>query len=160
VSAAAEQELVLSRARTDDLPEILAIENASYPNPWSQGLFLQELGAPASRMLVARLSADAGSPIIGYVCRSFAADEVHVLNLAVHPAHRQRGIGRRLLETVIDEARARHAEAVYLEVRDTNRAATCLYRSANFTPAGRRRDYYGQGKDAVIMVLRLAAGGK
>ena len=149
-------ELVFEVARARDLTEILAIEKSSFPAPWSWKLFEQELEAPTSRVLVARLALDEGHPLVGYVCWSSVADEIHLLNLAVHPEGRRRGIGQRLVQAVIDTARAGRAEVVYLEMRETNRAAAHLYRSAGFVRVGCRRDYYGRGENAVVMALRLA----
>jgi ribosomal-protein-alanine N-acetyltransferase len=63
-----------------------------------------------------------------------------------------------LLQLVLDDARAGLAEAVYLEVRETNMAAAHLYRSAGFVQVGCRHDYYGRGKNAVVMALRLSSG--
>jgi ribosomal-protein-alanine N-acetyltransferase len=149
-------ELVLEVARTCDLTEIVAIERSSFPAPWSWKLFEQELEAPTSRVLVARLALEQGHPVVGYVCWSSVVGEIHLLNLAVHPERRRRSIGQRLVQAVIDAARASRAEVVYLEMRETNRAAAHLYRSAGFVRVGCRRDYYGRGEKAIVMALRLA----
>ena len=87
-----------------DLPDIVEIERASFPNPWSAALFLQELRLPFSRMLVAR-ERSAGTTLVGYLCRWFVADEIHVLNVAVHPGHRRRGIAALLMREALREAR-------------------------------------------------------
>jgi len=150
---------VFGPARECDLPEILAIERPSFPTPWSWNLFAQELSARTSHLLVARLALEKERPLVGYVCWSSVAGETHLLNLAVHPDGRRTGIGRRLLQLVLDDARAGLTEAVYLEVRETNVAAAHLYRSAGFVQVGCRRDYYGRGKNAVVMALRLATIG-
>ena len=152
------QELVFEVAHVWELAEILAIERSSFPGPWSWQLFVQEIESPTSRILVARSALEKRRPIVGYVCWSFVAGEMHLLNLAVHPERRRCGIGRRLLRMVIDDAWVRRAEAVYLEVREANRGAACLYRLAGFVRVGSRRDYYGPGEDAVVMALRLAVG--
>jgi len=74
--------------RPQDLRQVLAIERSSFANPWSSALFLQELRIPFSRILVVRPAGGADEPIVGYLCRWFVADEIHVLNVAVHLAHR------------------------------------------------------------------------
>ena len=117
----------------------------------------------ASRIVVARIGE---APLVGrdhmmgYVCRSFMAEEIHILRLVVDPAHRRRGIGRRLLDAVIDESRDVRAAAIFLEVGEKNEAARCLYRAAGFSPIGTRRDYYGRGNHAVAMVLRPGDDGR
>ena len=150
------QDLVFEVARRSDLPEILAIEKSSFPAPWSIRLFAQELEAKTSRLLVVRRVLDTGPQLVGYVCWSFVVGEIHLLNLAVHPEGRRSGIGKRLLERVIDAARAGRAEVVYLEMRETNLVAARLYSSAGFVQVGCRRNYYGRGENAVVMALHLA----
>ena len=135
----------------EDLPEVIAIERASFPNPWTGPLFLQELQVAFSRIILARRP---GGPVAGYVCRWFVADEVHVLNVAVDPRYRAQGLGGSLLREVVGEARAGKATAMTLEVRRSNVAARRLYESFGFEEVGSRPHYYGRGEDALI--LRLA----
>jgi ribosomal-protein-alanine N-acetyltransferase len=79
------------------------------------------------------------------------ADEMHLLNLAVHPAHRRRGIARFLLTTALVRARSQGAAVVWLEVRPSNRAALALYHSFGFEEVGIRPGYYtDNGEDALI----------
>lgn len=136
----------------DDLPEVVAIERASFPNPWTGPLFLQELQVRFSRILLAR---DRDGAVAGYVCRWIVADEVHVLNVAVHPRHRGRGLGAALMRQVLDEARRREIQAVTLEVRRSNEAGRRLYESFGFEQVGERPNYYGRGEDALILRLAL-----
>jgi ribosomal-protein-alanine N-acetyltransferase len=149
-----------------DIPEMLEIERASFPNPWSAALFLQELRLPFSRTIVARERATAGgarpvaagertAPLVGYLCRWFVADETHILNVAVHLLHRRRGIAAMLLDETLREARALQSEAVTLEVRRGNAGARRLYEALRFEEVGVRRNYYGSGEDALIMRLAL-----
>lgn len=85
-----------------------------------------------------------------------AADERHLLDLAVDPAWRRRGLGRLLLAAVIEEARANGGRLVLLEARASNDAALTLYRSAGFFVTDVRRAYYSDnGEDAVVMRLEL-----
>ena len=150
---------VLSEMRAQDLRQILEIERGSFDNPWSGALFLQELRIPFSRIVVIRpTTGSADEAIVGYLCRWFVADEIHILNIAVHPRHRGRGIGAVLLDEALREARAVGAEAVTLEVRRSNAAARRLYATFHFEEVGVRRNYYGRGEDALIMRLGLARG--
>jgi ribosomal-protein-alanine N-acetyltransferase len=87
----------------------------------------------------------------GFVIFWVVADEMHLLNLAVHPAHRRRGISRALLTAAMEQARSRGAAVVWLEVRPSNQAALTLYRSFGFEEVGVRRNYYtDNGEDALI----------
>lgn len=146
----------LSDMEAADLREVLDIERESFDHPWSSALFLQELRIPFSRIVVARPAAEAR--IVGYLCRWWVADEVHILNLAVCPTHRRRGLGETLMAEAVREARAHRATAVTLEVRRSNVNARRLYESVRFEEVGVRRNYYGRGEDALIMRLALAHG--
>jgi ribosomal-protein-alanine N-acetyltransferase len=144
--------------RPQDLRQVLAIERSSFDNPWSSALFLQELRIPFSRILVVRPAGGTDEPIVGYLCRWFVADEIHVLNVAVHPTYRGRGIGALLLGEALREAKRERADAVTLEVRRSNEAARRLYAAFEFEEVGVRRNYYGRGEDALIMRLALPRG--
>jgi ribosomal-protein-alanine N-acetyltransferase len=145
----------LVEMRAQDLRQVLEIERSSFDNPWSSALFLQELRIPFSRILVIRPAGGVDEPIVGYLCRWFVADEIHILNVAVHPQYRGRGIGALLLGEALREAERGRADAVTLEVRRSNEAARRLYASFQFEEVGVRRNYYGRGEDALIMRLVL-----
>lgn len=140
----------------DDLIAVLEIEHRSFAQPWSRAFFEKELATPFARLTVAVV--DEGGPLpapVGYSCRWRVSDEVHLLNVAVHPDRRGLGHGRTLVEGVIVEAHAAAARAVFLEVRSGNLIARRLYRHLGFRDLGVRRGYYGPGQDAVVMELRL-----
>jgi len=151
-------QLVIEPMTAADLPEVMEIERLSFSSPWSQGLFLHELKVPFSRVRVARRAHD-GRKLVGYVCWWVVGPEVHLLNLAVHPDCRRGGIGRVLLQLVLDDARTHNAESVSLEVQRDNVAAQNLYRLHGFNQNGVRRHYYGRGQDAIIMTRWLAVRG-
>ena len=142
--------LVFDPMRVDDLDAVMEIERRSFAEPWSAGLFLHELKVPFSETLLARTQ-NGSSQVVGYVCRWLVGDEVHILNLAVHPEWRRAGIGAALVERVMREAAARGAKMITLEVRRENVAAIALYRRFGFSESGVRRNYYGRGIDAIIM---------
>jgi [ribosomal protein S18]-alanine N-acetyltransferase len=152
VSAAASCELVFEPMVAADLPQVMELERLAFPNPWTPGLFLHELKLSFSRLYLAR---NAARQLLGYACWWLVGDEVHILNVAVHPDARRNGTGRALVQRVVDDALAHNAASVSLEVGRTNEPATALYRSMGFTEVGLRRNYYGQGKDAVIMERRF-----
>jgi [ribosomal protein S18]-alanine N-acetyltransferase len=134
-----------------DLDAVLAIEVRAFTQPWSRQFFEKELVAPQAGCTVA---VDA-EVLVGYSVRWRIADEVHLLNVAVHPAERGLGVGRRLVEAVLAEGRATGARVAYLEVRAGNVAARRLYRDLGFQDLGVRRGYYGVGQDAIVMELGL-----
>jgi ribosomal-protein-alanine N-acetyltransferase len=146
--------LVFTPMVAADLGEVMEIERQAFPTPWTPGLFLHELKLDFSRLELARRDDGAGE-LIGYACWWLIGDEVHILNLAVCPTARRTGAGRALVQRVLDDARARGAHSISLEVRHANTAAMALYRAMGFSPIGRRRNYYGSGEDAVIMERRL-----
>ncbi|MBI4515932.1 MAG: ribosomal protein S18-alanine N-acetyltransferase [Deltaproteobacteria bacterium] len=150
-------ELRVDPMQAEDLPQVLEIERQSFPQPWTAGLFLHELKLPFSRTLLLR-SCNGSPAALGYICRWLVAEEVHILNVAVHPDYRGRGFGRLLVETIIHEARTAGARLVTLEVRRHNAAALRLYRKLGFAEKGVRRNYYGRGDDAIIMTRELSAG--
>ena len=147
--------LSISPMRTDDLDEVVAIERASFGMPWSRGAFLYEI----QQNRVARcwiLRED--DRVAAYLCLWEIGDELHVTNIAVHPALRRRGLARRLLGAILDDGRGRNLRAVTLEVRPTNDEARTLYASFGFRVVGRRRGYYyDTGEDALIMESDLQA---
>jgi [ribosomal protein S18]-alanine N-acetyltransferase len=152
VSAAASSELVFEPMVAADLPQVMELERLAFPNPWTPGLFLHELKLSFSRLYLAR---NAARRLLGYACWWLVGDEVHILNVAVHPDARRNGTGRALVQRVVDDALAHNAASVSLEVGRTNEPATALYRSMGFTEVGLRRNYYAQGEDAVIMERRF-----
>jgi [ribosomal protein S18]-alanine N-acetyltransferase len=152
--------LQIREALRRDLAAILEIERLAFPVPWSFGSFERELTLPFSRTTVATLGTQDAGDVIGFLCRWLVADECHILNVAVHPDFRRRGVGAYLLNAALLEAAQRHALLVSLEVRRTNVAARALYRKFRFEERRLRRGYYGPGDDAIVMELRLAAHGR
>ncbi len=139
----------------NDLDQVLAIENASFPSPWSKALFLSELNSPNSFPFVA---VDSIAGVVGFICPMQVIDEGHILDVAVDPSFRGKGIGRLLVEKVLDECRIRGAEYVSLEVRTSNSKALSLYRQLGFIVTGRRKGYYENGEDALMMEYIFSKG--
>lgn len=135
--------------RLSDLPEVLRIERASFPTPWSEGSFRGELTTNRhARYFVA----EGPHHLAGYAGVWIILNEAHVTNIAVHPNYRRRGIGRRLLEALMDRAAGEGCDSITLEVRTSNYSAQALYRQYGFEPTGLRRGYYiDTNEDAIIM---------
>jgi ribosomal-protein-alanine N-acetyltransferase len=146
--------ILIEPLRPEDLPEVLAIEVASFRHPWTGEMFENELARQdISKILIARL-ADAGTPppLAGYVCVWVIGDEVHINNIAVDPRWRRRGIATALLDAALDHGRVRGGRRAFLEVRASNLAAQTLYRQFGFHAAGIRKRYYDHPvEDAVVM---------
>ncbi|HMI90753.1 MAG TPA: ribosomal protein S18-alanine N-acetyltransferase [Polyangiales bacterium] len=117
--------------------------------------FEHELARTWSRIWVARLEPGAQDPI-GFSLAWAVADELHLINLAVHPDWRRQGAASALLQTLIEHASTERVRLVLLEVRRSNRAAIHLYRAHGFTAMGVRRRYYADNaEDAIEMMLAL-----
>jgi ribosomal-protein-alanine N-acetyltransferase len=148
------QGLLIRRAGLADVTAIWAIEQLSFPTPWSRWSFLLELGQRNSYTLVAGPPAPQPWQTWGYLIFWVVLEEMHILNLAVHPDYRRRGIARRLLAQGLARARTLGAELAWLEVRPSNRAARALYQSFGFKEVGRRPHYYDDTKeDALLLTL-------
>ncbi len=131
-----------------DLEQVLAIENDAFPLPWTRNHFLDELNSPHSFPLVA-LGQD--GLVLGYVCPMQLLDEGHILDVAVRKDFCGRGVGRLLVETALRMCREKGADFVSLEVRPSNAAAISLYLRLGFAAVGRRKAYYENGEDALLM---------
>jgi ribosomal-protein-alanine N-acetyltransferase len=133
----------------DDLDAVEEIERASYPTPWSRSMFATELAKPGSLSLGAF---DPDGRLAGYLIVSRYVDAWHVMNVAVAPGDRRRGIATALLERLF-ELTVHEAERGYtLEVRVSNAGAITLYERLGFEPRGIRHGYYTDNReDALIM---------
>jgi ribosomal-protein-alanine N-acetyltransferase len=95
-------------------------------------------------------------PDAGLVLARLAADQAEILTLAVAPPARRRGVGTELLRKAAGEAVARGGAWLFLEVSARNAAARALYERTGFRPVGRRRSYYADGSDALVLALPLS----
>lgn len=132
-----------------DLDQIMSIEQACYASPWTMTQFRDELTNPVA--CVAGCKTD--GQLVGYICFWLIADEMQILNVAVSPEDRGRGIGKRLLDYAVQECRKKALSSAWLEVRRGNQAAVTLYRNYGFRVDGVRQGYYQDGEDALLMVM-------
>jgi [ribosomal protein S18]-alanine N-acetyltransferase len=140
----------LRRLELHDLNEIERIERASYPTPWSRSMFAGELAKPSSLSLGA-FDAATGR-LLGYLVISRYVDAWHVMNVAVAPGERRRGIATTLLEHLFEVTSTDERRGYTLEVRVSNVGAIKLYERLGFVARGVRRGYYTDNReDAVIM---------
>jgi len=144
-------EIKLEEAVRDDLPRLLEIEHASQPSPWSEAVFEKELNLEHSHLWV--LGSD---EIMGFLVFWLVADEMHILNVAVAPSYRRRGLARLMVGQAVECAQSNDCVAITLEVRVGNEAAISLYESFDFRVIGHRPRYYRDNdEDAAIMVRIL-----
>jgi ribosomal-protein-alanine N-acetyltransferase len=135
-----------------DLPAVLGIERRSFPTPWSLSMFVLELSKPSGICL----AATSGGELQGYLICSRYDQALHLMNIAVDPELRRRGIGRALIDEMIE--RAGQDANFTLEVRVSNAGAIALYESYGFRAVGTRRRYYvDTGEDAIIMWRAIGA---
>lgn len=132
------------------LRDVLAIEDVSYPRPWTPRVFTDELEMMRRGERV-YLVAIVGRRLVGYGGMLFTDGSAHVTNLAVDPDWRGRGVAIELLLELAWRARDRGVEALSLEVRESNHVAQRLYRRFGFVPAGVRPRYYEGVDDAIVM---------
>jgi len=138
----------------EDLPGVLEIEKSSFSNPWTLLMFEQELKLFNSHFCV--LKEKESASVLGYAGFWHIIDEAHIVNLAVHPQHREKGYGKILLRELIKKMLNLRCGVVYLEVRESNTGARRLYERAGFEMAGRRKKYYNEpSEDAVIYFRKL-----
>ncbi len=136
-----------------DLDGVMAIEESSFLTPWSRGMFAEDLGRDFSAPVVA---VGEGGEIVGYAVCWTAAGESHLLNIAVHPARRRRGIGRALVRECIARGARAGSSLLHLEVRVGNEEAQRLYGSMGFRFLGIRKRYYTDtGEDAVLLAREI-----
>jgi len=131
-----------------DIDAALAIEHESFPMPWTRGMFEDDV----SRQDRVWIGAEIDGELVGYAGAMWHEDEAHVMNLAVLPALRRKGVGTVLLSELLGRLLHEGVRRVTLEVREHNAAAFALYESAGFRAVGNRPGYYAEtGEDAVIM---------
>lgn len=132
----------------NDLPAVAAIEEASFPNPWPLEALRHEMAQnPFCRSFVA----EEQGTVAGYAYLWVIFEQGHLINIAVDPRFRGRGLGEALLERVLREAVGQGARTVHLEVREQNAPAITLYRKHGFEVLGRVDRYYSDGTAALMM---------
>lgn len=146
-------EYQLRPMKEEDIPALAALERICFCDPWSENAFLEELGNPRARFMVAQ---DGTGLVLGYLGLHYVLDEGYIANIAVDPLYRRRGIACALLSDAEDFAKKASLSFLTLEVRQSNLAAQRLYRRHGFSPAGLRKNYYQHPKeDAVLMTRRV-----
>jgi ribosomal-protein-alanine N-acetyltransferase len=145
---------------SSDLNAVMSVMDSAFGDRFGEAWTRSQLSGilpMAGVSLTIAWTRDSGEALGFSLCRT-VADESELLLIAVHPDHHRCGVGRKLLSSFFDCARADGVSRVHLEVRDGNPAIT-MYRAAGFAPVGRRRNYYlaadGRRFDAITLALQL-----
>ncbi len=154
MSAILKQATIVFRPMSElDLEQVIAIEEAVYEFPWSIGIFQDCLSAGYCCWLM-----EQGECVSGYGVMSVLADEAHILNLCIKPDLQNNGLGKEMLDYLIDLAKGHYADVMFLEVRPSNRQALKIYEKLGFDEVGSRKDYYPAKfgrEDALILAKQL-----
>ena len=158
---------VLSPMQERDLDEVLVLEQASFTEPWTRKMFLGELRGNMFAVNVVARAGEAGDgagraagTLLGYVMFWVVFEELHVMNLAVRPEARRRGLGTGLVQHALSVGAARGVRTALLEVRASNQAAIAMYENIGFNRKNIRKGYYDNPReDAVIMTYFIQKGG-
>jgi len=150
--------LHIRRAVEADVNAMVAIERASFSDPWTAAAIASTLRYDHMRVLVAEergeLGGDGAGRPLGYVVAMVAGLEAEIADLAVSPDARRRGIGRALIDRLLADLEVEGVESVFLEVRESNRGARALYESRAFRGIGRRRGYYRLPVEDALLLKR------
>jgi ribosomal-protein-alanine N-acetyltransferase len=138
--------------RVDDLDAIERIEQSAYPTPWSRSMFASELAKPTSICL----GAFDGERLVGYMINARYVDAWHVMNVAIDPYHRRRGVATALIERLFELTRDDERRGYTLEVRVSNEGAIRLYTRLGFEARGVRRGYYTDNREDALIMWRDA----
>ena len=146
--------LELRRLDPRDLDTVEEIERASYPTPWSRSMFAAELRKPSALALGAYLES---GELVGYAFVSRYVDAWHVMNVAVAPGHRRRGVATELLQRLFEVTATDQRRGYTLEVRVSNETAIRLYERLGFQSRGVRRGYYTDNREDALIMWRESA---
>lgn len=139
-----------------DVPALVAVERACFSDPWSAHSITEVVQVATSRAFLAEGSGE----IVGYLLARISGPEGEILDLAVLPRARRRGIARSLLDVASAALAEAGVEHVFLEVRESNRAALALYAAAGYRTIGMRRHYYrNPPEDALVLRTALVPRG-
>ena len=140
--------MMIIKMTSDHVPQVAYLEKVCFHDPWSEKSIASELHNALSLWLVAV----EGKAVVGYVGSQTVLGWTDMMNIAVHPEHRRKGIGERLVEVLEKELKEQGSSCLTLEVRASNGPARMLYEKLGFSEVGRRKNYYRNPKeDALIM---------
>lgn len=140
------------RLGKEDIPEVVALESQCFTMPWSEKQFSLAFDQKIFSVFGLRYE----EHLVGYVAIYHAAGELEILNIAVHPDFRNKGLGKRLLGLMLQVGKNMGIEQAFLEVRRSNAAAIALYEAYGFLQTGVRKKYYSDTQeDALVYCCNL-----
>jgi len=146
------KEFDISKARINDVKKIIEIEELSYKDPWPKEIFMIDfLFNSSSEYYVVRFQ----DKVVGFIGLWYEGNKLHIINVAVHPDFREKGIGSSLLEFAINIAKVKKLKSVYLEARKSNINAQKLYKKFGFKEVEELKEYYQDGEDGIRMELAI-----
>lgn len=135
--------MIIEKMNATHVPQIAELEKLCFSDPWSEKSIETELSCRLSVWMVAL----EGEQVVGYVGSQTVIDESDMMNIAVHPDFRRRGIAEALVAELEAALRQRGSRALTLEVRDSNAPAIALYEKLGFSQVGLRKNYYRNPKE-------------
>lgn len=141
--------LSISKMRIEDLNEIKDKLSEEFDDFWNENILKQELSNENSEYVVAREN----NEIVGFGGIWTSPDDVHITDIVTRKMYRCKGIGSRILEELINLAKTKNKASLTLEVNEKNTIAQKLYEKYGFKMLGRRKKYYNNTDDAIIMTL-------
>ena len=141
----------ISRMTEEHVPQVAALEAICFRDPWSEASVRSELTNPLSLWLVATEN----DMVAGYVGSQTVLDESDMMNVAVHPDHRRRGIAESLVTALCDSLKQKGSSSLTLEVRSSNLGAIALYEKLGFTQVGLRKNYYRNPKEDALILRKI-----
>jgi ribosomal-protein-alanine N-acetyltransferase len=134
-----------------DVERVMTVEQEVYEFPWTDKIFSDCIQVGYSCWLALQRQ-----NIVGHGVISVSAGESHMLNLSIAREYQRRGFGKQFIEFLIQQAQAKHAQTMLLEVRPSNTAAINCYNSAGFNEIGLRKDYYPapEGREDALLFAR------
>ena len=134
--------------KPEHVTQVAFLEKLCFRDPWSQNSVASELDNPLALWLVA----EEDGAVLAYVGSQTVIDETDMMNIAVHPDHRRRGLAVQLITELISQLKSKNSRMLTLEVRVSNLPAISLYEQLGFTQIGLRRNYYRNPReDALIL---------
>ncbi|MBR2048488.1 MAG: ribosomal protein S18-alanine N-acetyltransferase [Oscillospiraceae bacterium] len=130
--------------------QVAALEALCFRDPWSEKSVASELTNKLSLWLVA----EEDGAVVGYVGSQTVLDETDMMNVAVHPDHRRRGIARSLVAALVDALKEKGSRCLTLEVRESNESAIALYRELDFRQIGLRKNYYRNPRENALILRK------
>jgi ribosomal-protein-alanine N-acetyltransferase len=158
---ATSQGIAINEMTEHDLLEVVEIEESSGLSRWGWTAYYSELQGGNRHLMLGAQIADSGQThgapkLAGYIVGRMGADELHINNVAVRESYRRRGIGRALLNRILEAGERSGVPCAFLELRAGNAAALALYEGCGFHVTSRRRNYYSEPvEDALVMTIQL-----